>query len=386
MFHFRFRRIGRFVLGAAAITTFITAVMPGRSLLAASPAPRAGRPPLVALQTVARAKTPVGFALHPNGSMYVVEQAGLLRPLGGQGLGSAVLDVTREVSNGGEQGLLNAVFSNDGGWLYVDLTNRDGATEIRAYPFVNGAAETDAMVLLLTVEQPYSNHNGGALVVDSSGALWIGMGDGGSAGDPGNRAQNLSTHLGKLLRILPTPGAARPYDIPAGNLDGAKGKPEIWGYGLRNPWRIAIDGPSNMLWIADVGQGEREEINAVSMSRALPNFGWRLREGRAAFKGGAKPAGAVDPVYEYRHSTGGCSVTGGVMYNGSAVASWKGSYLFSDYCDGKIRVARRNAATGTVAVAMSGLVLNATSGFGVDARGEVYVASTDGAIAKIVPR
>ena len=340
--------------------------------------------PTVSLQNVGRASSPVGFALHPDGSMFVVEQGGLLRAFSGTEFGATALDVSAEISDGGEQGLLNAVFSNDGSWLYVDLTNVDGDTEIRAYPFARGTADRARAVLLLEVKQPYANHNGGGLVVDSRGVLWIGMGDGGSAGDPENRAQNLATHLGKILRIIPTPTDARPYQIPSGNLDPKRGKAEIWAYGLRNPWRITLDESTQLVWIGDVGQGDREEVNAVAVNAKLPNFGWRLREGTRAYKGGKRLSGSVDPVYDYPHSSGGCSITGGVVYRGSVLSALTGSYLFSDYCDGKIRIARRNTVTGKVSVTNSGLSLKQAASFGVDARGEVFIAATSGAIAKLV--
>ena len=335
------------------------------------------------LVKVAEATNPIGFALHPNGSMFVVEQDGKLRTFSGTKVGETVLDVSGEVSNGGEQGLLGAVFANDGAWLFVNLTNDEGDSEVRAYPFASGVADRDRMVLLLKVDQPYANHNGGSLVLDSSGVLWIGFGDGGSAGDPEGRAQNLDTHLGKILRIIPTPGQASPYRIAPGNIDAAKGKPEIWAFGLRNPWRFAVDEKTNTVWIGDVGQGEREEINAVRIGARTPNFGWKLREGTRAYDGGKRPTGATDPVYDYSHGTGGCSVTGGVVYHGTSISALNKTYLFSDYCDGKIRLVRTSVTTGRVTVQNSGLKLKGASSFGTDAKGEIYVASREGTIAKI---
>ena len=370
----RVGRVGRVIAGALLCTLITISTL----------VPPAYGAPAVTLQIVGNASSPVGFALHPDGSMFVVEQGGLVRAFNGNAFGATALDVATEISDGGEQGLLNAVFSNDGSWLYVDLTNVEGDTEIRAYPFARGIADRTRAVLLLQVQQPYANHNGGGLVVDSLGILWIGLGDGGSAGDPENRAQNLKTHLGKVLRILPTPTDARPYQIPSGNLDPKRGKAEIWAYGLRNPWRITIDESTQLVWIGDVGQGDREEVNAVAMSAKLPNFGWRLREGTRAYRGGKRLSGSVDPVYDYPHSSGGCSITGGVVYRGSVLSTLTGSYLFSDYCDGKIRIARRNTVTGKVSVTDSGLSLKQAASFGVDAHGEVFIAATNGAIAKLV--
>lgn len=339
--------------------------------------------PKLRLVNVATADSPIGFALHPTGSMFVVEQGGKLRSFSGTKVGNTVLDVSEEISNGGEQGLLGAVFSNDGTWLFVNLTNNDGDSEIRAYPFALGVADRDRMVLVLKVDQPYSNHNGGSLVLDSSGVLWIGFGDGGSGGDPEGRAQNLNTHLGKILRIIPTPDDASPYRIAPGNIDSAKGKPEIWAFGLRNPWRFAVDEKTNTVWIGDVGQGEREEINAVRIGARTPNFGWNLREGTRAYSGRKRPAGSIDPVYDYSHATGGCSVTGGVVYHGTAIRALSKTYLFSDFCDGKIRLVRTGVTTGRVTVQNSGLKLKGASSFGTDAKGEIYIASREGTIAKI---
>ena len=367
----------------AAVATFMlaTATMVVGGWSDSAPAASSSK---LRLQTVVKADGPVGFALHPDGTNYVVEQSGKLRPLRGTKLGDDALDVSDEVSDGNEQGFLNAVFSNDGTWLYVDLTNTDGDTEIRAYPFAEGVADVSADRLLMKIAQPYSNHNGGALAVDADGVLWIGMGDGGAAGDPENRAQNLKSHLGKILRIIPTPTESRPYKIPDGNLDPKRGKPEIWAYGLRNPWRFSIDETTKSIWIGDVGQGDREEINLIPLNTPTPNFGWKKREGTRAYEGGSKPKGAIDPVFDYSHNSGGCSVTGGVVYQGSAIPSLVGTYLFADFCDGKIRTLKPSSLGGKVASGSTGLTLKSASGFGVDKSGEVYVVSTNGTIARIV--
>lgn len=338
------------------------------------------------LRTVVEAERPIGFALHPDRSFYVVEQTGKIRALVGSTLRATVLDVSKEITDGNEQGLLGAAFSNDGSWLYVNITNGEGDTEIRAYPFDSGRSEPKGMVKVLEVAQPFANHNGGGLVMDGEGVLWIGLGDGGSAGDPGNRAQNLGELLGKILRIVPTPEGSPPYRVPSGNLDPSRGRAEIWAYGLRNPWRFSIDAPTKTVWIGDVGQGELEEINAVPITAALPNFGWKLREGRSAYGGGDKPIDNVDPVYDYRHSTGGCSVTGGVVSRSPALSSLRGAYLFGDYCDGKIRMLRRNSVTGRFAVSATGLTIKSLSSFGTDANGNIFVSSTNGSVRQIMKR
>jgi glucose/arabinose dehydrogenase len=337
------------------------------------------------LLDVATADTPIGFVRHPDGSFYVIEQGGRLRPLVDGKLGDAVLDVSKEISSGGEQGLLGAAFSVDGDWLFTDSTDPDGDTHITSYPWAEGRPDTSKARVLLTVDQPYANHNGGAMVMDSTGTLWIGLGDGGSAGDPKGNGQNLKTLLGKIVRIVPTPTASEPYSIPTGNLSSTRGRPEIWGYGLRNPWRIEVDEPSKTVWIGDVGQNAREEVNAVAVTSTAPNFGWKLREGTRAYEGGKKRSGFVEPVLDYAHSSGGCSVTGGVVYHGTAIAGLGNAYLFGDYCDGKIRRVSKSALGGRYATTDTGLRLNSLSSFGTDATGEIYVASTTGTIARIVP-
>ena len=247
-------------------------------------AQRSASKPLVRLVEVVKADRPIGFALHPNGTVYVQEQAGRLRPIAGSALGRVALDVSDDISSGGERGLLGAAFSPDGSTLYTDVTNDDGDTEIAAWPFADGVADAAARRLLLTIEQPFANHNGGQLWVDEDGVLWIGMGDGGAGGDPQNHGQRTDTLLGKILRIDPRPSGDRPYAIPSGNIIAARVRPEIWAIGLRNPWRFSIDPTTRTIWIADVGQNAWEEVNAVSVSAKAPNFGWKRREGTHAYE------------------------------------------------------------------------------------------------------
>jgi glucose/arabinose dehydrogenase len=215
--------------------------------------------------------------------------------------------------------------------------------------------------------------------------LWIGMGDGGSGGDPGNRAQNPKELLGKLLRLDVDHGD--PYAIPRDNpfADGRGGRPEIWAIGLRNPWRLAFDAPSGLLYVADVGQNLWEEVDVVRPDQPGLNFGWRLYEGRHDYKRErSEPRGLVFPMIEYGHDQG-CSVTGGVVYRGSRIPALRGCYLYSDYCSGWLRSFRvvngRAAERRVWQVRSPG---NVTS-FGVDAAGEVYVVSYDGAIYRIDP-
>jgi glucose/arabinose dehydrogenase len=375
------RPVYRSVIGgliAVAVGTLI--VSQGRPASAAS---------AFRLVKVASASSPIAVLWDPSTKVpLVVEKTGTIRALVGSPLspGPALLDVADEVSDGGEQGLLGAAFSRDGSLLYVNLTNDDGDTEIREYRWVDGAAVPATKRLLITIDQPYGNHNGGHLVVDSTGLLWIGTGDGGAGGDPENRAQNLDSLLGKMLRIDPRQDGQRAYRIPAGNpFAGGGGRPEIWAHGLRNPWRYDIDESGRRLFIADVGQGSVEEVSVVSLDKPGANFGWKLREGSRAFEGGKKPSGAVDPITEYSHSDG-CSVTGGVFYRGSALKGLAGRFLYGDYCKGWIASVGKRSANGPWQSRKLGVTLANLSSFNAAPNGEVWVTSTSGTIAKLGSR
>ncbi len=346
------------------------------------------------LTKVATANTPVGVIWDPTTTApYVIQQRGKLSALAGKPLApiGASLDVSAEVADGGEQGLLGAAFSNDGSLLFVNLTNKKGDTEIREYKWKEGVADPASKRVLLTIEQPYSNHNGGHVIVDSDGLLWIGTGDGGSAGDPENRAQSLDSLLGKMLRIDPRPetGQAgdkpgdKPYTIPSGNpFAKGGGRPEIWAYGLRNPWRYNIDAAGKRLFIGDVGQGKFEEVNAVSLSAVAPNFGWKLREGKHTYGDAAKDTGSqklMDPVTEYSHGDG-CSITGGVFYEGKALPGLAGRFLYGDYCKGWIATVGQRTSGGAWQSRKLGITVENVSSFNTTPDGEVWVTSTKGTI------
>lgn len=345
--------------------------------------------PVVRLTQVATAESPVGLLTHPAAAtMYVIEKTGRIRAIPASGrpddpLGEPVVDLHTEVASGNEQGLLGAAFSPDGRWLYVDFTDTKGDTRIRAYPFTDRASGTGTDLLMVT--QPFENHNGGQLLVTPDGVLWIGLGDGGSSGDPNHNGQDRSSLLGKILRITPTPRAKKKYAIPRGNLPKTTGllasrsRPEIWAYGLRNPWRFSVDGAT--MWIGDVGQNAVEEIDAVPLSTVGANFGWPLREGKQAFDGGTKPANSIDPVLDYPHDDGRCSVTGGYVYRGTKIAELVGSYVFADYCNGALQVLGPRASVS----APLGVDVKSPSSFGLDPDGELYVLSLDGAVYRLDP-
>ena len=237
-----------------------------------------------------------------------------------------------------EQGLLGLAFHPgyaQNGFFYINYTGVDGETRISRFSRGQEAnrADAESESIVLTIAQPYGNHNGGAIVFGPDGYLYIGTGDGGSGGDPLGNGQRLDTLLGKILRL--DVDTAEAYAIPASNpFAQGGGLPEIWAYGLRNPWRITFDRVDGDLYIADVGQNQWEEVNhQPARSSGGENYGWNLREGMHAYAGGE--AAWTDPIVEYDHSLG-CSVTGGEIVRDSRLPGWSGIYLYGDYCSGRI--------------------------------------------------
>jgi glucose/arabinose dehydrogenase len=297
--------------------------------------------------------------------LYVVEQGGRIRYLVGRRIGGTLLDIRSLVGSGGERGLLSVAFSPryaGNHRFYVNYTDRDGDTHVVEFRSRNGKAILSSARELLFVDQPYPNHNGGQLQFGPDGLLYVGMGDGGSSGDPENRAQNLEERLGKLLRINPLERGA---------------SWETVGYGLRNPWRFSFDRATGDLYIADVGQQEWEEINFRAHARVgtLANYGWRIFEGRTRFAAGS-PAAAGDlvfPVNVYSHDEG-CSVTGGYVYRGNAVRSAVGRYFFGDWCSGTIWSLRIENGRA-VDVRKEAVRIGQLSSFGEGATGALYAVS-----------
>ncbi|MGZ6329080.1 MAG: PQQ-dependent sugar dehydrogenase [Candidatus Limnocylindrales bacterium] len=316
-----------------------------------------------------------------SGRLFVVEQAGLIRIIGADGKlqTTPFLDIHSRVLSGGEQGLLGLAFHPDyahNGRFFVDYTASNGDTVVAEYARRDAAhGDPSSERILYRVADPYPNHNGGMLAFGPDGLLYNGLGDGGSGGDPQNRAQSLNTLWGKLLRI--DVDGARPYAIPRSNpFVGRTGaRPEIFDYGLRNPWRFSFDRQTGDLFIGDVGQGAWEEVDAVPAGQPGGlNFGWRIREGRDCYGADTCAAtGLTPPVYIYSHEFG-CAIIGGYVYRGSAYPSLAGAYLFSDECSGRIWAASAAQAVGGAADAKvllaSGL---AVSSFGQDDAGELYV-------------
>lgn len=325
-------------------------------------------------------------------TLYVTEQVGRVRMVRNGTLESApALDLRDTIGAGGERGLLGLAFSPDGQTMFVDYTNRDGNTRVDAYPMrADGTADRSGRRELLAISQPQGNHNGGAIAIGPDGMLWIGTGDGGAAGDSGSghapegNGQSLDTLLGKLLRIDPTPSAGREYSIPADNpYASGGGRPEIWAYGLRNPWKFSFDAATDALVIGDVGQNAYEEIDWLAPDTAPPvDFGWPKREGSHKFRSD-DASGTVAPVLEYPHD-GRCSISGGYVYRGAKIPNLVGTYLYSDVCDGKIRGTPVGGGVQTEEIDF-GVSTPSVSGFGQDASNELYVLSLRDGLFRMDP-
>jgi glucose/arabinose dehydrogenase len=342
----------------------------------------------VRLVQVAELQQPVAMAVRPGDrAVYVAEQTGAVRALrAGKVDPTPVVDLSDQVTAGGEQGLLGLAFSPDGRFLYLNFTDTDGDSRVVELTMRGGRADPGSLRLLLRVEDPFANHNGGQLAFGPDRLLYIAFGDGGGGGDPEGNGQSLGTLLGKILRIDPRPAGGRPYRVPSGNpfVDrGGGARPEIWAYGLRNPWRFSFDPASGDLWIGDVGQNAWEEVDREPARSGGRNYGWNRREGLHAFEG-ERPAGAVDPVIEYGREGGACTVIGGSVYWGRRIPGLRGAYLYGDYCAGWVRAARVRG--GRVAEQRDlGLSVPNLTSFGVDPAGELYAMSLAGPVYRLGP-
>ncbi len=325
-----------------------------------------------------------------DGRLFVVEQAGRIWVVvDGQRLDPPFLDIRSQVgSEGNEQGLLGLAFQPrfaENGRFYINYTDRSGNTVVARFSVSPETGQVDpaSEAWLLTIDQPYANHNGGALAFGPDGYLYIGTGDGGSGGDPQGNGQSLSTLLGKMLRL--DIDGAEPYAIPADNpfAGSTENLQEIWAYGLRNPWRFAFDPASGDLFIGDVGQGDWEEVNYQPSSAAGgENYGWNMREGLHSFSGEAAPD-MVDPVAEYSHDQG-CSVTGGVVVRDPGLPEWNGVYLYADYCSGRVWGLLPGDASTWQTQLLFDTDFNITA-FGQDATGGVYLVDQRGGVYRLTP-
>ena len=351
----------------------------------------------VRLARVGDFKQPVYVAQPPGErrDLYVVEKEGRVIVVDdGSPRARPFLDLGGKVSTGSEQGLLSIAFAPDyagSGRFYVNFTDRGGDTRIQEFRRDGQnptRADPETRRELLLIDQPFANHNGGLVLFGPDDLLYIGTGDGGSAGDPMGNAQDLSSLLGKILRIDPRPGRDEPYRVPGGNPfagdEGARG--EIYSYGLRNPWRFSFDRRDGSLSIGDVGQAAIEEIDIVSRRRARGgNFGWPAFEGEDRFDTGAEATDHIPPVLTYPLD-GACAVTGGYVVRDERLRSLYGRYLYADFCVGELRsfaVVPRPRPGGDRAL---GPAVPQLSSFGEDNRGRTYVVSLNGPVYRLEPR
>ncbi len=327
---------------------------------------------------------PVDLQVEGSGRLFVIEKVGRIRIIeNDQLIETPFLDISDRVgSNGNEQGLLGLAFHpqyQENGRFFMNYTDTRGDTVIARFQVSSdpNIADPNSEVQLFGYDQPFPNHNGGAMAFGPDGYLYIGSGDGGAAGDPLANAQNTSTLLGKILRV--DVDSAEPYAVPADNPFGN----EIWAYGLRNPWRMSFDRATGDLYVGDVGQGEWEEIDYLPAgSSGGINFGWDHREGAHDYEGGG-PEGMLDPVAEYSHAEGGCSITGGYVYRGS-MPEWNGIYLYGDYCTGFIWGLLQTDG-GWQVQRLFDVDVTITS-FGQDDAGEIYLISDNGGIFRLSPQ
>ena len=328
------------------------------------------------------------------GHLFVVEQTGRVRVLSnGEPSATPFLDLSDGVSCCGEQGLLSIAFAPDyrrSGLVYVDYTDRAGDTRVVEYRRSNSdplTVDPASRRVVLRVDQPFANHNGGLLLFGPDDLLYLGLGDGGSEGDPDRTGQDLSTLLGKILRIDPRAAGGRPYSVPASNpfVDRPGARPEIYSYGLRNPWRFSFDRLTEALSIGDVGQTRFEEIDLVPSGAGRgANFGWSAFEGFARFNQDQTAPDAVPPVRVYSHDEG-CSVTGGYVVRDRSLRSLYGRYLYGDFCAGELRSFPADPGRRATDDQPLGLEVPQLSSFGEDDAGHIYATSLDGPVYRLDP-
>jgi glucose/arabinose dehydrogenase len=326
--------------------------------------------------------------------LFVLEKDGRIRVIkGGTLLETPFLDITALVSKAREQGLLGLAFTSDfatSGRFIVHYTDQEGDTRISSFHVSADpdVADPASEAPILEADQPFANHNGGQILFGPDGFLYIGLGDGGSSGDPGGRGQSLEDLLGSILRIDVSGGTS--YTVPSDNpFVGTAGvRPEVWSYGLRNPWRFSFDRSTGDLYIADVGQGDWEEVNYAAVDGGAGrgvNYGWSIMEGMHCFAADlCDRNGLTLPVVEYGHDQG-CSITGGYVYRGTEVPALQGQYLYADFCRGFVR--SFPAGNPSLGMERPTLAPNGNiSSFGEDASGELYIVVADGRVLKIVPQ
>ncbi len=351
------------------------------------------------LQTVTAVLSSPVFLTAPAGDvarLFIVEQGGLIRilnSLDGTPRANPFLNVSGLIVSGGEQGLLGMAFDPNyatNGRFYIHYTSTAGDIVIARYGVSPNPdiANAGAQAILKTIAHPTNeNHNGGMLAFGPDGCLYAGIGDGGGIGDPNGNAQNTNSLLGKILRLDPETGNACGTDNPFAN--GTGGAPEVWSFGLRNPWRFSFDRSTGVLYIGDVGQNQREEVDAVvgpSAGKGV-NFGWNIMEGFICFNppSGCNTSGLTPPILDYSHDAGACSVTGGYVYRGTLNPAVNGTYFYADYCAGFVRSFQlqggRPSSQNTWPLLNPG---GQITSFGEDARGELYLLTQSGGLSRVV--
>ena len=327
--------------------------------------------------------------------LFIVEKTGTIRIVkDGALLADPFLDLSARVSNGGEQGLLGLAFDPEfatNGTFVVHYTDLAGSTVLSRFLISLDPDRADAASegIILTAAQPFANHNGGQVAFGPDGLLYLGLGDGGGSDDPDNRGQDLTDLLGSIIRI--DVRTTDPYLVPADNpfVGQSNVRPEVWSYGLRNPWRFSFDRATGDLYIGDVGQSQREEIDVATAAEGAGsgvNYGWSVMEGNLCFRGpGCDQSGLALPVLEYNHSEG-CSVTGGYVYRGAAIPALQGHYFYADLCQGWVRSFRYAGGVVTdetewPTLSPGGQIVS----FGEDSAGELYVLQAEGGVFRIVP-
>ena len=338
------------------------------------------------LELVATLTRPVGLAPRPGtNDLFVVEQGGrIVRLPNGQGAGAdTTLDLRGQLSGGNEQGLLGLVFDAGGNRLYVNFTDAAGNTNIVRYSMNGNTADLGTAEVLLQIEQPRGNHNGGHLAFGPDGFLYIGMGDGGGGGDPFEHGQNPNTLHGSVLRIDVNTNAG--YNIPPNNPFVAGAAPEVFVWGIRNAWRFSFDSANGDLWIGDVGQDRFEEVTVLRARNGGgngANLGWNAFEGDESFRGGTAPEGHVLPIVNYAQTGGRCSVTGGEVVRSTSIPGLSGTYLYGDFCTGETFGIRADGSGSPARLDLP--AIDALSSFALDASGEPYVLSRSGGVFRIV--
>ncbi len=364
---------------------------PGPATTAAPPATRPSDLAQVQLRLtrVVNFADPTAMAMRAgDGAFYIAERRGRVRAFRGGSIDpTPALDISGDVSAGTELGLLGLAFSPDGARMYVNYTSTDAnATRIVEYTMAGLQADPASRRELLFIPQPAINNNGGQLAFGPDGMLWIAMGDGGGGGDPADNAQRLTSLLGKILRIDPRPSGGAPYTVPADNpfVTTPGARPEIWAYGLRNPARFSFDRATGDLWVGDMGQNARDEVDFVpSGARGGQNFGWSRLEGTRRYSGAAPP-NAVPPLFDIPRVSGACGVTGGYVYRGIRIGALIGAYVYADRCIGQITAARQ---TGGQIIDSRAFPLTAKplTAFGQDGNGDLYALTSDGGLHRIDP-